>query len=188
MKCEKIQKEVFFKNTTDETVATHLLKCDECRGIAESLERFISAKPDVESYKIPKRIDNHITSEARAFIDERNSPVAAGDQNQYINPFHKWASVFAYAACFILVAWMLVITFSDLNRTTLKEAGNSSAKTSAMLDQEIKQWDNLDMGEDLFVLNTEIEINFATLSFYNEDEEAIDSEQQGFFIKIPDLM
>jgi hypothetical protein len=190
MKCEKIQKEVFLNNTVDEKVAGHLLECADCRATAESLECFISAKPDLEIYKIPKRIDDYITSESRAFIDERKTESVLLETKQHVRSFYKWASVFAYAACFILISWIVIVALADLNRTSIQEINNKPVAKLSVLDQEIKKWENVDMGDDFFILNTEIEINFASLFFSDDEseEETNDREEKEFSIDIPDFM
>lgn len=188
MKCDKVQIEVLQNNTADEELTRHLRECDECRFIAEAMELFITAKPDVNKYKIPKEIDASITSEAKAFIDERTSSRTLL-ANPMVRPFHTWASVFAYAACFILVAWMLVIALSS-GSGNQPEIKTTHVAVNPPLSQEIKDWNNLDMGEDIFILNTEIEINFAALSFFEENEEVESDakEQEEVKLEIPDLM
>lgn len=174
MNCVRAEKEVLLNNSTDKQVAHHLSECAECRGIAKALENFISAKPNAEKYNVPKSIDASLTSEAQAFIDERQSGETAA-ANPMVRPFHTWATIFAYVACFILAAWMLIIVLSSGKQTGKEE--NAKMVTSSQLSPEIKDWDKLDMSDDFFILNTEIEIDFAALSFAEDREGDVDNSE-----------
>ena len=183
MDCKQLEKEIFLNGLDDKAVTEHLAGCAECRAIAASLECFVAAKPNVEKYKIPKRIDEYITSEAVAFIDKRKNPQTYHAE-MYVKPFYRWASVFAYAACFILVAWMALLALTDSNRTPIQ----ANEAESALSSQNINKWDNLDMDDDLFALNKEIDINFASLSFSDEKGEDESENQDEFYIEVPDFI
>jgi len=161
MKCTKVQKNVFLHNKANKRIESHLQECEECRAIALALERFVSAKPSVDKYKIPKAIDASITTEAQAFVEERsmNSEPAAKDM---LRPFHRWGIVIAYAACFMLVVWMIVSAFSSGNK--IQHIDTENTVSPVLLNQKLYGWNNLDMDEDIFILNTQIEIDFASLA------------------------
>jgi len=189
MNCEQLHKDVL-KTPDDAAVKAHLAECAACCQFVESMKLFVSAKPNVEKYQIPKKIDDYITSEAREFIDEQKSWPTFHGKEKHVKIFYKWASFFAYAACFILIGWMLIMALSDLSTNKTEEIPSNKITVKApVLDQEIKKWNNVDMGDDIFALNTEIEINFASLSFSDSgDNEFKNREKEEFSLYIPDLL
>lgn len=190
MTCENLHKKVLENDLEDAAVKAHLEMCADCRLAVETMDRFVAAKPDIEQFRIPRKLDDYITSEAKAFIDERKNHIVTSLPKHQVNPIYRWASVFAYAACFLLVAWMLIIALTDSNTASTDKNSKSQAKKSTVLDQEIRAWDNLDMSDEIFILNAEIEINFASLSFSDDEEvKKVDKkEDEDFLLELPDLM
>lgn len=174
MDCVRAEKEIMLNHTDDKQVAEHLCECEQCRAIAESLKDFISVNSTVEKYKVPKALDKSITSEAQAFIKERTGQYPAA--KAVVKSSHNWSLIIFYAACFIITALIVIFILSSGKGASSGATDDYKMTVNTPFTAEAGKWENIDMSDELFILNTQIEINFAALSIIDDEEEESESD------------
>ena len=161
MNCSKYKNQILNGKPKPE-LDQHLKQCEECRLFKEAAQRFSACTK--ETVAPPKELDTIIINEADTFIRKYKK------ENSRL-PFHhhyfkrKLKSYLAAAACGVLVAWLIVLALQS--RFPIR---NIKTSDLAMRQQNSTplSWDNLDMDNDFFTVNSDIEINYSIIT---EDEQ-----------------
>lgn len=135
----------------DEALRRHLGECPDCRRLAEAWE-VMRAAPRLPVPEIPpEHVDFAVRREAVAVAEHR-----ALSHHALARHF-SWLSVAACAAIVVGVIYSLL-------KTPPSEAPGTPIATSGLAHAEAADWRQLDLAEDFFMLDAEIEITFAMLS------------------------
>ena len=190
MDCVKVQKKILLGELANPKVSAHLADCAECAIFADSLDRFVSAKPDEAAFEVPLRIDDRIKTEARDVIDGRTPPHAL----EIEMPHRNFASYFAMAATFILVSWLFVSLLIPKNGADGGARNAAGYNTRTTRDSAVTlMWNDKMVEYDFFTIDTDIEFTFALMRISAdedaEDYDVDDSESEDRFnVVIPDIL
>lgn len=191
MDCVKVQKKILLGELANPKVRSHLEHCAECAIFADSLEKFVPAKPDETSFEVPPRIDDRIMSEARDVIDGRTPPHALDIEL----PHRNFASYFAMAATLILVSWLFVSLLIPKNAVDEGSSGNVSGAVARIGNGSSASlmWNDQVVDSDFLTIDTDIEFTFALMKI-SADEDVDDhgsDDSEGddrFNVVIPDIL
>jgi anti-sigma factor RsiW len=138
----------------DQALRQHLDACPECRSLAKAWEAFRDAPRAPRVDTPPEHVDFAVRREAVAVAEHR------------VHRQHALARGFSWAAIAACAAIVAGVVFSLL-RTPPADAPGLPVVTAALAHPEDGAWRQVDLGEDFFILDAEIEITFAMLSQNN---------------------
>lgn len=164
MDCKNIQEQILSsKPPFPEDIDSHLKQCDKCRTLAD--EWFLLKDINLEKTENPpKAVDFIIQREAERFIENRNAQIKA---------FIRWVSLSTAAASIMLLSWFIL---SSLETTEKESADSPQITHNQMMEQPTHRpitsipgtkslnWNDLELSDDFFELETAIELNFASIS------------------------
>jgi len=178
MKCSNIQIDLLNGISSSE-MAEHISKCSECRLFQDSMEKFLVAKPDVNSYVPPEEINSVVRDEARAYI-EKQMKMYNVSVHRHSRIFLKLPSYLAAAACGVLIAWLVVLALTPYqNRRAGRELsarGVSNSFSSDLAGDDAISWGNVSMDEDFFTVSADIELNLMLIS--SSEQESYDNDME----------
>ncbi len=138
----------------DQALRQHLEDCPECRGLAQAWKAFRTAPRASRPDTPPEHVDFAVRHEAVAVAEHR------------VHRQHALARSFSWAAIAACAAIVAGVVFSLL-RPPPADAPDPPVVTAALAHPEDSAWRQVDLGEDFFILDAEIEITFAMLSQNN---------------------
>ncbi|NOY75530.1 MAG: hypothetical protein GXP32_07030 [Kiritimatiellaeota bacterium] len=187
MKCAKVREKILIEGILDPKVAKHVERCADCAIFADSLEKFSPAKPDVNSFDIPRFIDDRVKTESRNFLVERaRRPLTENTRHA------DFASYFAMAATILLVSWLfvsLLIPKRDAgNASHLNGPGKEDRSASTPISLS---WNDKCIENDFFTIDTDIEFTFALMNVSPDDDSENSEdpmEDSRFKVYIPEIL
>jgi hypothetical protein len=174
MECSKIQR-LALEGKLSAAAERHVKECLGCRVFADSLDRFVKAKPDYAAYIPPERLDAIVRSEAEkrlAILNAEDAGEADAIEPRARSGWMVWLSA---AACLALAAWVAVASlFHGRQARGVATAARVDTESCAMA----VDWNGIDMREDFFDLQIQIELDMAAIHASQRDDA--DSGADGF--------
>lgn len=182
MKCEKATELILSSDgAVSAELNEHILKCKKCRQITEEWMALKNLKP--AKREIPRSIDFVICREAAAFHEKQTAHHAAGNRT-----FFRWLSFASAAACVALFALACFSLLKGSKSPMDERAGIAAAVRTANEKPLYRKpgicWSDIDMRNEIFELNAEIELNLMLLRQSSEKRETEDFDK-AFKIEIP---
>lgn len=175
MNCEKA-KELILSSDGDYGVEikAHIVKCDECREIAEEWSALKNLK-GASRRNVPKSLDFAVVNEADIFIKSRA---------EHTKTFYRWLSFVSAAAC---VALFALAVFAVLKDKTAKTGGSlhivASTGPKPANSQEIP-WEEVGFYYETSSFCEDVDMYMANMTSGDPDENLAGSSESEFIVNI----
>jgi hypothetical protein len=177
-KCHEIQQILLgSEGEYPEDVKKHLEECEECRILAEEWNVLKTVRPPEK--EIPRELDAIIRANADSFC-----------QNRYIKrqAIKHWFTAASIAAAAMVLCWAGLSTLNTASTgdTDLPDNGSSTIALTTSAQPVELSWSDVNMENECFELDTEIELNYSSITGSNSEEES--DYDEIFKVELPDLL
>ena len=144
------------KKVKDNAFSTHILASQDSSTVLEAFEQLMPVKPSIDNFTIPKKLDANITSEARTYATHRFNLHSPKNEEHLDTRAKRWAIFFVAAASFVLIFALSLILISSHYKEKA-EANSLASAEKAILVEHLLSWNDIEIEEEVFLLDTEIE-------------------------------